>query len=408
MRRLAVPVLAAALAFLLCGCGSVFDKEYVSVTDYVPTAQEGETAPERVTVHNANALRSAIRDMVYAGQTEGNIDFDAGYDGDMGEDLASACWQVRTQDALCVYCVQDIRYEMKTIVGRTEADLQISYAPSAGNVDDIVRLSYATGLEQRLLNAMREDKSKLVILVSASTYSADRMKQLVMEVYHENPACAAGEPQPDVYMYSGAGRQRLYEINLDYGLSEDEIIRRKSLLLNLDVESNTGAENMDEANAALAACRYLAEHCTLTEDARLNTLYDALIQGQADSEGVALAYVEMCHQLGLECEIVYGQRAWRDACWNIVTLEGERYHVDVSACMTEGLWSGFLHSDESMWSEYRWDTAAYPACRGTLTYADVAGIEPTPTAAGSEEVPSEETPEEPAETPEEEGEPAPD
>lgn len=398
MKRLAVLAAAAALSLALSGCGSVFEKEYVSVTDYVPTAQEAEAAPERVTVRNAPALRGAIRDMVYAGQTEGSIAFDAGYDGDIAEDIPTACWQVRTQDALCAYCVQDIRYELTTIVGRSEAKVQIHYAPSAGSVEEIVRLSYATGLERLLLDAMRTDDSRLVILISTSTYSADQMKNLVLDVYHENPACAAGEPQPEVYMYSGTGRQRLYEINLDYGLSEDEVIRRKSLLMNLDVASNTGAEGMDQANAALAACRYLADHCLLTDNARQNTLYDALILGEADSEGVALAYVEMCHQLGLDCEIVYGQRAWQDASWNIVTIDGARYHVDVSACILGGLESGFLRSDESMWGDYRWDTAAYDPCRGALTYAEVAGITLAPFDAIEAEEPSPEETEAPQET----------
>ena len=38
-RRLTAIVLAAALAFALCGCGSAFEKEYEAVSDYVPTVQ---------------------------------------------------------------------------------------------------------------------------------------------------------------------------------------------------------------------------------------------------------------------------------------------------------------------------------------------------------------------------------
>jgi|GEM_PF-196502 len=403
------------LTALLAGCGSVFDKEYISVTDYPPSAPESETEPERVVVRNLASLRSAIRGMVYAEQTEGSIAFDVGYDGDIRADFESACWLVRTQDALCAYCVQDIEYELSTIVGRTEANLRIRYAPSAEELGNIVRLSYATGLEELLLEAMRSDRDRVVILISNSTSSADQMRRLVMDVYHQYPACAAGEPRPEVFMYSGTGNQRLYEINLDYGLSEDEIIRRKSLLMNLDVASNTGAEGLDAPQAALAVCRYLTEHCSLTEDEGRNTLYDALIEGEADSEGLALAYVEMCRQLGLSCEIVYGQRAWQDACWNIVGLDGERYHVDVSACIREGLENGFLRSDESMWGEYRWDTAAYAACRGSLSYAAVAGIETGQTEEenGEEDVPDpEEEPDpeegaEPTESPRPEESPVP-
>ena len=122
---------------------------------------------------------------------------------------------------------------------------------------------------------------------------------------------------------------------------------------------------------ALAACIYLAENCVLSADGNENTAYSALIMGSADSEGLALAFVEMCHQLGVGCQIVYGQLSWRDHCWNIVQINGEYYHVDVSACISAGMEQGFLRSDESMWNSYRWDISSYPACNGPLTFWDL-------------------------------------
>lgn len=366
---------AFLLALCLSGCSASFETEYYSEETYIPVIQENPEPSEKVTVRNFSELKQAIRNMVYAGESEGTISFDPLYDGESKDDMPSACWQVRTQNALCAYCVQDISYELSRIVTHDEAAIHIRYAESAGAVSEVVQLTYATGLETLLRQAMENNRQRLVILISASSYSADQMERLVMDVYHDNPVCSVSEPQPDVYMYSGTGRQRLYEINLDYGLSEDEIIRRKSLMRNLDVAANIDADGLDEAHLALVICEYLASSCEISHDESRNTAYDALIQGEANSEGIALAYIEMCHQLGIECRIVYGQLAWQDHCWNIISVGSEHYHVDVSVCASDGMSYGFLRSDESMWTEYRWDTSAYDACHGELTYEQIAGID---------------------------------
>lgn len=370
-RRLTAILLTAALAFSLCGCGSVFDKEYWAVSDYVPPTQEKSDDTERITVRNFLSLKKSILDMVYMGATEGNIAFDPNYDGDALEDIEEACWQVRTQNALCAYCVVDITHETSKIVSYYETKIKISYAASAAPVSEIVQLPYVIGVEDILKNAMDNNQRRVVIFVNASSYSAARMANVVGEVYRTYPLCSAVEPKTDIYMYSGSALQRLYEINLDYGLSENELIRRKSQLKNLDVRNSVGATGMDDLYSAFAASAYLAEKCELSDQSLDNTVYSALIKNSANSEGLALAYVELCRQLGIECRIVCGQYAWKDHCWNIINIDGEYYHVDVSACIRSGMEYGFLRNDESMWTNYRWDTASYPSCTGNLTFYDI-------------------------------------
>ena len=372
LKRLSAVILSAALLLSLCGCGSLFEKEVVDIQDYEPPVQEKTTETEKVMVRNFTALKKAITDMVYSGVAGGSLAFDANYDGDAVKDIEEACWQLRTQNALCAYCVVNISYEISKIVTYYEASITIDYADSALPVPEIIQLPYAIGVEDILKEAMENNRTRVVLFINASTYSRDKMAQLVTDVYRSNPVCSVREPKTDVYLYSGSSMQRLYEINLDYGMTEDELIRCKSQLKNLDVRSNTGAFHMDQAHEALAAYTYLAENCELSGNHNDNSAYAALIQGSADSEGVALAFVEMCHQLGIECRIVYGQLYWQDHCWNIVQIDGEYYHVDVSAAMTGELGQGFLLRDEDMWNSYRWDISSYPVCGGVLTYYDLA------------------------------------
>ena len=358
----------ALLGLLLAGCGSVFEKEYVSVTDYVPPVQAESNAGERVTVRNMTELKKAIIGMVYDGASGGSIAFDPNYDGSAPEDLESACWQVRTQDALCAYCVRDLNYQIEKIVNYYESTISIDYSAYAADLTSIIRLPYSVGLQDILSAAMEENRPRVTLLIDTSSTTTENVRSIVQDLYRKNPTLCVREPQLTVYMYSGDGRQRLYEINFRYGMAEDELIRCKSQLKNLDVVKNLGAEELDEPHRALAACRYLTENCVLSDTAP-GSCYDALIRCESDSEGLALAYVEMCHQLDIECRIVYGQLSGEDHCWNIVRLNGSHYHVDVSRCYDGRFEEGFLLNDESMWNDYRWNISSCPVCAGELSYA---------------------------------------
>ena len=48
-----------ALLLSLCGCGSVYDKEYISIDDYLPPESASHSYDEKITVHNLNALKQS-------------------------------------------------------------------------------------------------------------------------------------------------------------------------------------------------------------------------------------------------------------------------------------------------------------------------------------------------------------
>lgn len=360
--------LAALLSLsLLSGCGSVFDKEYVQIEDYVPTVQYSAQTGERVTVHNFAALKQTIRSLVSNGESDGSIILDADYDGDATEDMASACWQVRTQDALCAYCVDNISYELTKIVTYYEAKVHVRYAASVENAANIVKLPYSTGVERLIKTALEDGQTKLVVLINRSSFSAEDMEGTVARVYRENPVTAPKAPAVSVNIYSGANMQCLYEINLRYGMPMDELVAKKKQLDAFDPFRDVNIEELDEGERALMAYEYLLAHCKITDEGQGGSIYSALIEHASDSEGAALAYVQLCRLLGVDCRIVYGQRDWADHCWNIVRVNGEYYHVD-AGLENASAENNFLKPDQSFWESYRWDVASYPACTGSLTY----------------------------------------
>lgn len=375
MKKLLPALLLGAALTLFTGCGSVFDTEYVSVSDYVPAVQDDAAGDGRVTVRSLAELKQAIHALVAAGETEGSVFFDADYQGEVAEDMAGACWQVRSQDALCAYCVEDIAYELNKIVAYYEAKISISYSAALGSAGEIVQMEYSAGMEEAVKAAFQAGDTKLVVLIEHSAYSAENMESMISRIYRKFPVSAPEEPKISVNMFSGTGLQRLYEINISYGMTAAELRLRQERMAELQPFQDLELQTMTAAEKALAACGYLAENCVYTEEADYKGIYSALVQGQANSEGMALAMVELCARLGIDCQIVYGQKNWQDYCWNIAEIEGVYYHIDPGACAAEGLEKGFLLDDEHMWAEHRWDVSAYPVCQGPLSYEDLSSGE---------------------------------
>lgn len=223
-KRLLCLVAAAAAAFQLSAC-SVLDKEYVSIHDYMPSEQEQNLTGGRLTVHSFSALKSALLSMAYEGRTEGSIAFDSSYEGDAAEDLENACWAVRTEDALCAYCVENISYDFNKIVTINEANIKISYSKVTVSPKQIVYLGFSSEAEAAILSAMQKGTQTLTLLVGRSGFSAEDMAAQVTKAYRDNPTVVPKKPKAIVNVFSGAGTQRLYEIQIDYGMSNVQLIR---------------------------------------------------------------------------------------------------------------------------------------------------------------------------------------
>ncbi len=373
--RYAAAALILAGCLFLSGCGRIFEKEYVAEMEVPLSVPDDLTEEERTIVKNRTELLAAIRTIVSSGETESRIQFDAAYDGNPADDLAAACWRVRTEDALCAYCVENISYELSKIVSYSEAVMKVSYADAGIPVDDILRQSYTAGLGEVIASAIESGTERLAILIQRSTWSEEDMRAAFQDKYQENPGLAPAEPTAIVTMFSGSGTQRLYDIELVYPFSHEEFKERKAMIEELDPFAEEDLGEAPDAQKAYLAARYLVSFCEITAEAEENSVYSALISGSAGETGASFAYVELCRRLGLDCRTIFGQRDWEDRCWNIVKVDGEYYHVDLRACQEDGMEAAFLCSDNAFWGSYRWNTAMYPKCSGTLQYSDLA-VEP--------------------------------
>lgn len=346
-------------ALLLSGCG-LFDSTYRFESDCA--APQSIQEPEgTVLVRNLSGIKSELITLINQGSTSGTLRIDSSYSGDLSNDLATACWQVRTENAFCSYCVESISYETYKALGYSEARIVVSYSRSEEEIAAIHRLGYSYEVGNAVLSALENAQPRLVLLIDHSNYTAEDMRQLVLSSYAEHPLCLPSAPAAACSLYSGAGNQRLYEITLAYHATEEELEDFRRTVSDFAPFSEEELAKPDKTENMYSAYRYLIENCNYTEDYSPSSAACALLDGRANSEGLAMAFKELCSRFEIPCIVVHGQKNWSSHCWNIVQLYGEHYHVDVSAALSEEE-EICLVDDQRLWESYRWDMSSYPSC----------------------------------------------
>ena len=82
---------------------------------------------------------------------------------------------------------------------------------------------------------------------------------------------------------------------------------------------------------------YLITHCESdSEDPYANTIYGALVRGKALCEGYAKSFSYLCNKAGIENIIVTGETDTAHM-WNMVKIDGNWYHVDVTWDKPDGM-----------------------------------------------------------------------
>ncbi len=359
----AAGLLAAALLLSAGGCAAVFDRSYAVSQVYEASAgqeEPGDAAYDSISSYAS--LRRAIVQLVADHVDSAQLQF-ANYDGDLSQDISTACWEVKSSTALGAFAVDYISYDLSRIVSYYQAEVNIAYKRSAAQVDALENAVTTSALAGRMDRALRAGDTYLVLRIADASATADTIRAYVSGAYYADPLACPVLPSVEVGLYPEAGVDRIAEVSLNYTLEPAELARRRVdlaarvqlLAEQPPVPSPTGTE--DTAEALRALYDYLSRSCRADEQAG-STAWDALAEGSATSEGLAMAMKAGCDSLGIECLVAAGRLDGDDHFWNIVSLDGISYHVDVSGGGREV----FLAGDGSLWGTYWWDTSEYPAC----------------------------------------------
>ena len=385
MKKALLLLLAALAALSFSGCGSIYEDEYYYETPY--TGDIGPRSDSATEVRNYSMLKTALTNMIVNRTEKGELRF-TNYNGSPSEDLAAACFEIKSEHPLGAYAVESLSYDTSYVVSYYMANIYIGYKRTAEELRSIVYASDLSDFDRSLAQAVDSFDDDLVIRCYDPAVNEDYVLAFLKRHYYADPVTTVLEPAAEVTGYPAEGPNRIFDIRLQYALSGQ---RRRPMSLALQSKLTDAAAAMTETDGpklALELANYLTEACAAGNPASpyADTAYGALVNGNAGDKGYALAFRALCARCGIDCAVVegsFGAMGGQAHFWNIIGLEGEHYHVDLSV-FAEDPATGFLRSDDEIWGAYIWDTEAYPACAGALTYAEVAGIpapeEPAPDA----------------------------
>lgn len=322
--------LAVAGCLLLSGCKAMLERSYSAVTPHAdrPTTAED---PSVLRVENYRELVSAVLYLVSEGEEEGVIQLH-NYDGEEESDLTAACLEVATQDPLGAYAVDYIKHELSRVVSYYEATLAIRYRRSEEQRKSIVSVNGDQAIREALLAALEDISTEAVLRVPYFFGGEDAIKNLLREAYYAHPALALELPEAQVNLYPDSGRERIVEIGLTYS-EEAEALREKREELAYQVARllSEREQPAGEKAAKLALEKLWDGGEAVYDPEGGSTAYAALVEGKADSEGLALGYALLCQEVGISCTVREGERDGERWFWNMVELSsGETLYIDPS------------------------------------------------------------------------------
>ena len=365
--RIAALLLTAAVLLTMSGCLPLLNRTYYVEKDYAAD-ETGGGETERKVRDSADIYRALLA-FIQQHAENGKLIF-SDYTGDMESELTQTIRRVKNESALGAFAVESISYETSRIVSYYEADVKLTYKRTAEQIDGIFQALSTANLREVLDAALAQRQTYLAVKTGASELDAGQITQMLQAAVDHNPLQVVLLPEMSFEIFPPEGSQRILEITLRYARSEEKMAQMQT-----DMETRARLLTQDAAWAESAGVRAyllaqgLAGQVELTEDAA--TGYDALVLERADSRGLAMAYAEVCSLADIPCILVQGTYNGKTQYWNIVTIDGSFYHVDLSLWNRLGPANAFLAGDDAFRQNHSWDDKTVPACGGGQNYYSV-------------------------------------
>ncbi|MEG2959422.1 MAG: hypothetical protein RR828_06770 [Oscillospiraceae bacterium] len=357
MKKRVLSVLLAGVLLLTAGCSSMLNRSLLSVEPHAEHVPPGD-GTSVLRAESYPGLVSAVQLCVAQGLETGEIQL-YNYTRDPDKDLTAACLAVVETDPLAAYAVDYIKHNVTRILSYYKVNLTIKYRRTPEQIENIVTATGGSAIRGELVHTLTEFQSEIVLRIGDFAQDQTYMEQLLRQAYLDAPAAALGEPAHTVTTYPETGKQRIVEILLTY--PEDvAVLKTKSTRLQtlarkiVEEATQDGTENLPERVYAALKQRAIF----VRKPAGGSTAYAALVDGKADSMGMALAWKLLCDVAEIPCTVVEGlDKDGMPRYWTIVTrAEGPR-HVDPTRSQLE-TFTDAQRAEQG----YTWPQGIYPLC----------------------------------------------
>ena len=377
-------------AFLLCGCSRFYDGEYSYITKHEePGALVGDPDEQYYEVHTYVGMKNAVQSLISSRAETGTILL-KDYSSSVQDDVARVCLDATRDYPMGAYAVDYISHSISRILGYDEVKLRLSYRLTEEEMTSVRAASTLSDVYAMVESAVENGREQIVVQTSSLSVKEQTLLDHLHNLYRAHPELLASEPKAVISFYpSEESIGKIVEFTFSYRVDREEAAQMLSELRPAAEDLVRSLEGMPASAKALYCCRDVA--VSVLNTIRGSTAYDALILGNADSEGCAMAYQLLCNLCGIDCRVVEGRMDGSIHYWNIIFIDGAFYHVDSSACVGDSVAEGFLFNDSQMIPKYWWDVDKYPNCDGSITLQQVLdGILAQQSAENREETPAEE------------------
>jgi len=384
-------LLTVFLLIALSGCNALIETSRLNITPHQVEPAPPQDDGDFITVNTQHELERAMRDMVQTHVEQGLFRIAQIDDYGVESVVADAVREVST-DPLVAYMGSVFSHRI-LFDGQGQAyaelELTISYQRTVEQVVDVRIVHSVLGATTLLERILRDGETYLAMLSPTSVASVALLEQSIRDIYFSQALDVITLPRVQISLYpsSGTGAQRIAVVELYFGFDPDDDLPRMERDLRQAAE--TLIDDLPDDLPLPQELIWLAETLAaqippdfdLPEVPPVNlirprsisaTAYGALVDGYASSEGFAMAFKAILELLQIESHVVLGERAGQRHAWNLVSIDGIYYHMDISLLPQYGPENTLFLSDEVMMVEldYTWDLSLYPRGTGTLRYVD--------------------------------------
>ncbi len=336
---------------LLSGCNFWMDGSYYSETPH--TQDNSNISKTAVSVSSYDELYASLKQMVESGTTEGVFSVT-----DMQERLDAymkqAILSVKANDPIAAYALEDIHYEIGARGEKQAVAVELTYRHGRS---EILRIKQADSMELAIgliTSALRSCESGIVLQIA--DYQDQDLAQATQDYFNEHPDTCMEMPQISVSVYPEHGQSRVVEIGFTYQTSRESLRNMQETVA--PVFSSAKLYVRDDADAWEKCSQlysFLMNRYTYEFETSITPSYSLLRYGVGDCKAFAMVYAAMCRQVGLSCQMISGTRSGEPWYWNVLTVEGVNYHIDLLDCYAKG---SFSAKTDAQMRGYVWDYLA--------------------------------------------------
>ena len=176
---------------------------------------------------------------------------------------------------------------------------------------------------------MEQFQNRLVLKSDSYYQSEESVRQEFWDVFYDTPQAAVAKPELTVHLYPNHGAARVIELDLEWPLAQQELLGSAAAVSDM-ADKLTAEVNGEPLTQVWTLYNSLLGYVSWQKDGS-DSVSGALVEGKANSEGIAMAYELLCDRVGIECQVVRGQHGNQDHCWNLVTIDDQSWHLDVTA-----------------------------------------------------------------------------